>query len=195
MGKQAVEVKANPNAREAILAAAKLAAQSRGYAGLNFRELAATVGVKHASLYYHFASKADLGAAVAKRYWQDTAAGLEAMLAEAGDPLVALRNYPGIFRMSLENGNRLCLVSFMSAEYDDLPDEVKAEVQSFADVNVAWLTQVLSATGLKRKAAEQRAKSVYAAVAGAQLLARSRCDIELFDALIDGYRSGGLLPK
>lgn len=195
MGKPAVEVNANPNAREAILAAARLAAQSRGYAGLNFRELAATVGVKHASLYYHFASKADLGAAVARRYWEDTQAGLDALLAEAGDPALALRNYPAIFRMSLENGNRLCLVSFMSAEYDDLPDDVKAEVQAFADVNVAWLTQVLMATGLKRNAAKQRARSVYAAVAGAQLMARSRCDLALFDALIDGYRVAGLLPK
>ena len=195
MGKPAVEVNANPNAREAILAAARLAAQSRGYAGLNFRELAATVGVKHASLYYHFASKADLGAAVARRYWEDTQAGLDALLAEAGDPALALRNYPAIFRTSLENGNRLCLVSFMSAEYDDLPDDVKAEVQAFADVNVAWLTRVLMATGLKRNAAKQRARSVYAAVAGAQLMARSRCDLALFDALIDGYRVAGLLPK
>jgi TetR/AcrR family transcriptional repressor of nem operon len=95
----------------------------------------------------------------------------------------------------LENGNRLCVVSFMSAEYDDLPDQVKAEVQSFADVNVAWLIKVLAATGLKRIAAEQRARSVYAAVAGAQLIARSRCDIMLFDSLIDGYRSVDLIPK
>jgi hypothetical protein len=29
----------------------------------------------------------------------------------------------------------------MAAEYDDLPDTVKTEVQVFADVNVAWLYQ------------------------------------------------------
>ncbi len=182
------------NARESILEAARLAAQSRGYAGLNFRELAETVGVKHTSLYYHFASKGDLAAAVAKRYWQDTAAGLDAMLAEVGDARVALHNYPGIFRKSLENENRLCLVSFMSAEYDELPEEVKTEVQAFAEVNVAWLTKVLVAMGLPPETSEQRAKSIYAAVAGAQLMARSRSDIALFDALMEGYRSAGLLP-
>lgn len=182
------------NARESILEAARLAAQSRGYAGLNFRELAETVGVKHTSLYYHFATKGDLGAAVAKRYWEDTAAGLDAMLTEAGDSRAALRNYPSIFRKSLENENRLCLVSFMSAEYDELPEEVKTEVQAFADVNVAWLTKVLVSMGLTREASEQRAKSIYAAIAGAQLLARSRSDIAMFDALVDGYRSAGLLP-
>lgn len=182
------------NARESILEAGRLAAQSHGYAGLNFRELAETVGVKHTSLYYHFATKGALAAAVAKRYWQDTNAGLDAMLTELGDSRVALRNYPGIFRTSLENENRLCLVSFMAAEYDDLPDEVRTEVQSFVDVNVAWLTKVLVSMGLAREISEQRAQSIYAAVAGAQLMARSRSDIALFDTLIDGYRSAGLLP-
>jgi TetR/AcrR family transcriptional repressor of nem operon len=69
------------NSREAILAAARRRAQAHGYGGLNFRDLADEVGIKAASLYHHFPSKADLGAAVARRYWQDTAAGLESMLA------------------------------------------------------------------------------------------------------------------
>jgi TetR/AcrR family transcriptional repressor of nem operon len=190
--KQASE--ATPNSREAILEAARLAAQSRGYAGLNFRELADTVGIKHASLYYHFATKADLAAAVAKRYWEDTAAELDGMLADALDPTRALHAYPNIFRKSLQNGNRLCLCSFMSAEYDDLPEAVKTEVQAFTDVNVAWLTKVLTTTGLAKKASVQRAKSIYAAVAGAQLMARSRADLPLFDCLMEGYRAAGLLP-
>jgi TetR/AcrR family transcriptional repressor of nem operon len=185
------------NSREAILAAATRIAQAHGYNGLNFRELAADVGIKAPSIYHHFPSKADLGAAVAKRYWQDTAAGLDAISAEfAGDPLRALHEYPArVFRRSLENGNRLCLCSFMSAEYDDLPTEVQKEVQAFADVNVAWLSKTLVASGLvKRAASEARARSIFAAVSGAQLMARSRADIPLFDALLDGYRAAGLLP-
>src|ERR1700733_4989819 len=131
------------SAREAILEAARLTAQAHGYGGLNFREIGAEVGIKAASIYHHFPSKADLGAAVAKRYWEDTAAELDALLTEASDPVRALRQYPRIFRKSLESDNRLCLCSFMSAEYDDLPQPVKKEVQAFADVNVAWLNKVL----------------------------------------------------
>ena len=70
------------NAKEAILEAARRTAQAHGYGGLNFREIGAEVGIKAASIHYHFPSKADLGAAVARRYWEDTAAALEAMLAE-----------------------------------------------------------------------------------------------------------------
>jgi TetR/AcrR family transcriptional repressor of nem operon len=177
------------NAKEAILEAARRTAQAHGYSGLNFRELADEVGIKAASIHYHFPSKADLGAAVAKRYWEDSAAVLEALWAESSDPVRCLRQYPDTFRKSLESGNRICLCSFMSAEYDDLPEPVKKEVLAFADVNVAWLTRVLSAaTEMSTNESEQRARAIFAAVAGAQLMARSRSDISVFDALIDSYR-------
>lgn len=183
------------NAKEAILVAARQMAQSHGYGGLNFRDLASAVGIKAASIYYHFQNKADLGAAVAQRYWEDTTADLDEILAQSPDPREALRQYPRIFRRSLESENRLCLGSFMSAEYDDLPDVVKKQVQVFADVNVAWLSKVLAEAGLAEPVSpEDRARAIFAAVSGAQLLARSRSDIGLFDELIESYRVAGLLP-
>jgi TetR/AcrR family transcriptional regulator, transcriptional repressor for nem operon len=183
------------SSKEAILAAARRNAQAHGYSGLNFRDLADEVGIKAASMYHHFPSKADLGAAVARRYWEDSAADLEALMTKSSDPLRALHQYPDTFRKALENNNRMCLCSFLSAEYDDLPEPVKKEVQSFADVNVAWLSRVLTAAGVVRhEESERRARAIFAAVAGAQLIARSRSDISLYDALIESYRVAGLLP-
>ncbi|MGT2481524.1 TetR/AcrR family transcriptional regulator [Methylobacterium oryzae CBMB20] len=183
------------NAKETILAAARKTAQAHGYGGLSYRDLAAEVGIKAASIYHHFASKADLGAAVARRYWEDIAGELEAMLETTGDPKECLRLYPGTFRRSLEDGNRLCLCSFMSAEFANLPEAVQREAQRFADVNVAWLAKVLvMAKAVKPGDAEARARAIFAAVSGAQLYARSRSDISQFDALIEGYRTSGLLP-
>jgi TetR/AcrR family transcriptional regulator, transcriptional repressor for nem operon len=183
------------NSREKILAAAKRIAQAHGYSGLNFRDLAEDVGIKAPSIFHHFASKADLAAAVAKRYWEDSAAVLDALLAESSDPVRCLRQYPDTFRKALENDNRICLCSFMAAEYDDLPEAVQKEVQTFADVNVAWLSKVLSAAAVvSSEESERRARAIFAAVAGAQLMARSRSDISLYDALIESYRMAGLLP-
>lgn len=183
------------SSREAILAAAKRTAMAHGYGGLNFRELADEVGIKAPSIYHYFPSKADLGAAVAKRYWEDIVTDLEAISADTPDPIGCLRRYPNIFRKSLENDNRMCLCSFMSAEFDGLPDAVKTEVQVFADVNVAWLSRVLTAAGIvPAEDNETKAHAIFAAIAGAQLMARSRSDISLFDTLIDSYRLAGLLP-
>ena len=75
------------NVREAILAAATTAAQLHGYSGINFRSIGEAVGVKNASIYYHFASKADLAAAVAERYWRDTAEALRSIRESNPDPL------------------------------------------------------------------------------------------------------------
>lgn len=181
--------------KEAILAAAKRTAMAHGYSGLNFRDLAAEIGIKAASVYYHFPGKAELGAAVAKRYWEDIAADLEAISNEAADPLASLHRYPEIFRQSLQNDHRMCLSSFMTAEFDDLPDSVKGEVRMFAAVNVDWLSKALTGAGIVRAAdSAGRACAIYAAVAGAQLMARGRADIALFDVLIDNYRAVGLLP-
>ena len=183
------------NAREDILAAAKLVAQAHGYAGLNFRDLAEQVGIKAASVYYHFPSKADLAAAVAKRYWEDSATYLESLLQNSPGPREALRRYPETFRWALENDNRICLCSFMSAQFDDLPDAVKTEVQAFADVNIAWLKKtLLAAKVVGPREAEKRARAIYSGIVGAQLMARSRADIAIYDSVIESYRTVGLLP-
>lgn len=185
------------NAKEVILTEAKRIAQAHGYSGMNFRELAARVGIKPASIYHHFASKADLGAAVAKRYWEDALSNLNTIRAEEGDARAALRRFPEVFRRSLESENRLCLGSFMAAEHDDLPEPVMREVLTFAEVNTVWLAEMLLAAGVETSAdgAEAKARAIFASVAGAQLIARSRAQIATFDALIDTYRASGLLPS
>lgn len=183
------------NAREAILAAAKSAVQLHGYSGINFRSIAEEVGIKNASIYYHFASKADLGAAVAQRYWQDTSVMLQGIRASTHDPKECLRLYPSIFRKSLNDENKLCLSSFLAAECEDLPEQVTAEVKAFAEINIQWLSGVLKDMGWpEAQQRNRRARAIYSAVAGAQLIARSRAAIDLFDELMESYAEAGLMP-
>jgi TetR/AcrR family transcriptional repressor of nem operon len=182
--------------RELILNAARTTVQAHGYSGLSFRDLARDVGIKSASVHYHFPTKGDLGATLAQAYTEAARADLDLALAETPDPATCLRRYPGFFRKALETDNRMCLCGIMGAEHDALPDAVKAEVRRFGDVNVAWLTTVLSRlTAAKSKdAIEQWALAIFAAIGGAQLAARSRNDIAVYDRIIDGYRASGLLP-
>lgn len=182
--------------RGMIMTAARAVAQAHGYNGLSFRELAKEVGVKSASIHYHFPTKGDLGAALAQRYTEDAKALFDSFLADGADPRVCLRKYTDVFRIALNNDNRMCLCGFMAAEYDDLPDPVKVEVQGFADMNVAWLSEVLSWLDPKAdpNALARRARAIFAAVGGAQVLARSRADISVYDEIIDSYRGAGLIP-
>lgn len=73
---------------------------------------------------------------------------------------------------------RLRLGIFLDAEYDDLPEQVRTEVQTVADITIAWLAGRLVDAGLPdEKASEARARAIFAAVAGPQLLARSCSEI------------------
>jgi TetR/AcrR family transcriptional repressor of nem operon len=182
--------------RETIMAAARLTVQAHGYNGLSFRELAKEIGIKSASIHYHFPTKGDLGAALARRYCEDAKAAFEGFWAESPDPAICLRKYTDIFRLALENENRMCLCGFMAAEYLDLPEAVKVEVQAFAGVNVAWLAKVLSSMDRFSDPgmAEARALAIYAAIGGAQLTARSRADISVYDKIVESYRVAGLIP-
>ncbi|QIA01489.1 MULTISPECIES: TetR/AcrR family transcriptional regulator [Pseudomonas] len=178
------------------MAVARKMVQTRGYNGLSFRELAKEVGIKSASIHYHFPTKGDLGAALAKRYTEDGLQYLDGLRSHSEDLNVWMKGYTDVFRMALVNDNRMCLCGIMSAEYDDLPPEVRTEVDGFTELNVRWLTEVLSVCRpqLSLEERQQQALAIYAAVEGAQLIARGRDDISVYDKTIEIYRSAGLLP-
>lgn len=84
---------------------------------------------------------------------------------------------------------------FKAGEYQDLPEELKKEVLAFADINVAWLAAVLTDIGNGNATDhERRARAIYTAIAGAQLIARTRIDIGLYDELVQSYQDAGLIP-
>jgi len=178
------------------MAVARKMVQTRGYNGLSFRELAKEVGIKSASIHYHFPTKGDLGAALAKRYTEDGLQYLDGLRSHSEDLNVWMKGYTDVFRTALVNDNRMCLCGIMSAEYDDLPPEVRTEVDGFTELNVRWLTEVLSVCRpqLSLEERQQQALAIYAAVEGAQLIARGRDDISVYDKTIETYRSAGLLP-
>ncbi|WP_123508738.1 TetR/AcrR family transcriptional regulator [Pseudomonas frederiksbergensis] len=182
--------------KQTILDAARRVVQARGYNALSFRELAKEVGIKSASIHYHFPTKGDLGAALAKRYTEDTAGYLEQLLTQSQDPAAMMDAYTAAFRAALENDNRMCLCGILAAEHHDLPDEVRVEVDGFTDANVLWLSKVLALRqpDAQPEALERQALSVFGAIQGAQLVSRGRNDIAVYDQMIASYRAAGLIP-
>jgi TetR/AcrR family transcriptional repressor of nem operon len=183
--------------RQKIMSAARLTVQDRGYNGLSFRDLAKEVGIKSASIHYYFPTKGDLGAALAQRYTADFSDYLEGLLAASLDRDSCIRKYTDVFRNTLRNENRMCLGGIMAAEHKELPVEVRAEVVKFGEMNVGWLAKVLSlgeSTPVAADAIQRRARAIFAAVEGAQLVARSRDDVAVYDEIVEAYRTAGLIP-
>jgi len=186
----------SPDTRQNILSVARKMVQSRGFSALSFRDIAASVGVKSASVHYHFPTKGSLGSELARGYTDEMAAYLADALGESADAAAFMTTYVGVFRAALVNDNRMCMCGVMAAERDELPAEVQAEVERFAEVNVEWLAKALERHDGRVPAAarEARALAIFAAVEGAQLIARSRSDVAVYDRAIGAMRGAGLIP-
>jgi TetR/AcrR family transcriptional repressor of nem operon len=105
-----------------------------------------------------------------------------------------MRTYVGIFRKALADDNKMCLASMMAAEYADIPAKARTQIDRFRDLNTRWLAKVLAARHARTAAAilDARAVAIFAAIEGAQLVARGKKDIRLFDRIIDAYIQAGL---
>jgi TetR/AcrR family transcriptional repressor of nem operon len=205
---QPVPVRAPTAAARAILDVAEQLAQTRGYNGFSYADIAAKLGVTTPSLHYHFPSKAELGSALIERYSAVFGAALEAIDQRNLAPLEKLQKYVGLYDSVMLN-DRMCLCGMLAAEHATLPAPMQARLKAFFDANEYWLTGVLDSgvragSFLLKESPNARARVLLGALEGAMLVARSYGDPRRFQVaakyvladLCDGIGSDrGRAPK
>ena len=179
----------------AILEAAQRITQTVGYNGLSFRDVAAEIGIKSASVHYHYPTKGKLGAAIARRYVDNLTFAIGEIDALGLEGNEALAAYVDGIRRTLEQGGLMCLCGMLAAETDALPDEVRVEVRRFIDVNVEWLARTIArgrGNSQASDAVRDQAKALLAALEGAILIARGSGDLASFGAMTKQFERLGL---
>jgi TetR/AcrR family transcriptional repressor of nem operon len=186
-------------AATAILDVAERLAQTKGYNGFSYADIAAELGVTKASLHYHFPSKEALGRALIERYGVVFAGALETIDKSAAKPQQRLRRYVALYDSVMRN-DRMCLCGMLAAEYSTLPASMQAALKRFFDMNERWLAQVLqegrkSGSLAFKESASERANMILAALEGAMLVARSYGDPRRFRVtaghVLEGLGAGG----
>jgi TetR/AcrR family transcriptional repressor of nem operon len=173
----------NP-AAERILDIAERLAQTRGFNGFSYADIAEQLAVTKASLHYHFPSKSELGRTLIVRYQVVFGRALETIDAESGTALEKLRRYIALYDGVLRD-DRMCLCGMFAAEYATLPEPMQEELRRFFDANEVWLARVLAEGERAREFAlwdspEERARVFLGALEGAMLVARSYKDDRRF---------------
>jgi TetR/AcrR family transcriptional repressor of nem operon len=169
---------------ERILDIAERLAQTRGFNGFSYADIAAELPVTKASLHYHFASKAALGRALIMRYHVVFVRALEAIDQESRNALEKLKRYVALYD-SVMRDDRMCLCGMFAAEYSTLPAPMQEELRRFFDANEQWLTAVLTQGREAKELAfwdspQERARVFLGALEGNMLVARSYNDDERF---------------
>ena len=169
------------NVREELLTAAEGRIRRNGFHGVSFRDLAGDLGIKSASVHYHFPKKEDLGVSVVERYAERLFGALEDRVAGGVPPVQA---FVDTYRSALNSADAACLCGVMGAEVLGLPEPVQAAVRSFLKDNIRWLSRVLKELGAADP--EAQATEAVATLQGAMMLAVNLGDKQVFEVAANG---------
>ncbi len=170
-----------------ILDVAQGLVRRRGYSAFSYADISKQVGIRKASIHYHFPSKEALGRELVKRYRNAFQQRLKGIERSETDPQKQLQAFVGLYRDGLSEC-QMCLCGMLSAESEVLSEAVQQEVRLFLSETQIWLKDVLAAGEAAgclqpRISPETEASLLLATVQGAQLIARTAEDSE---ATFDG---------
>ncbi len=165
------------NTAQRILKVAQDIVRNRGYSAFSYADIAEQVGIRKASIHYHFPSKDGLVRVLVQQYRETMGRACDRITRSAVSPQQQLMQFAALYRDGLHH-NQICLCAMLAADFTVLPQSVQDEVHAFFQQTEAWLTTLLQQGCDARlwrcqPSTAQEAKGLIAMLQGAQLLARS----------------------
>ncbi|HEY9825718.1 MAG TPA: TetR/AcrR family transcriptional regulator [Stenomitos sp.] len=164
-----------------ILEAAEIRIRRGGFEAVSYRDLAADVGIKAASVHYHFPQKALLGAAVVDRYSDKVAAALGPVDLTQATVEDHLQRLCDCYAAAVQDDGMICLGCMLGAESKDLPEAVSAAARRFFTWLLDWIESVLG----ERADAATLAIQMIGTLQGTMILAVTLKRPELMDKAAD----------
>lgn len=179
----------NMDTKTQLLDSAERAVRERGYDGFSYADIAQEVGIRKASIHYHYPAKSDLALALIQRYRKALQVLLEDISERGKDAGSKLQAYLKFYRSAMANGDTVCLCVAFAISRDNLANPVLAELNQFHDDSIQWLAKIYaeaiedgSISGVLNP--NHEAASTLALVEGAHLIARSAKNMKRFDSAI-----------
>lgn len=163
-----------------ILEIAERRMRLAGYNAVSYRDIAAEMGIKSASLHYHFPKKENMGVALVRRYSKAFQDRLTEKTYRETDPQKKLTAFVDIYRYALKQQGLICLCAVLGAEASGLPEAVTREVKAFFETNIIWISTTYAAMGIKDP--EEHAKTTLSLLEGAMIVSAVNQDLSVFEA-------------
>ncbi len=163
---------------EQIIDTATELLQKHGFNAFSYGDISKLIGIKTASIHYHYPSKYDLGKSVMKKYRLKHMAAINKIDAESDSPLKKLQSFAELFSHTMGKDYKMSPCSMLITDSSGLPDSIKVEVQDFYIDNETWLASTLK-DGLDKEVFKfdasptECAKTLFSAFEVAMLSARA----------------------
>ncbi|QHG21105.1 TetR/AcrR family transcriptional regulator [Nostoc sp. ATCC 53789] len=181
------------NTYEQIMTVAKELIQNYGYNGFSYADIAARVGIRKATIHYHFPNKSYLAKSTVARYRENFRQKLRHIERQTNDPYHQIEMYVQMYHNVLEESNNICMCGMLAAEFTTLPKDVSQEVQEFFLENEEWLANVIKSLKkleiadidrLDKRSEQNDAWLLLSGLEGAMLLARTHEGLPRFCSIV-----------
>ncbi len=136
--------------RESIIDTADHLIRSNGFNAFSFKDIANKIGIKTASIHYHFPTKSDLAVATIKEHLERFEHLKNELVNKS--PLQKLNGFLSIYTQ-IKSENKVCLVGSLATDLNTVDDNIKSELKNFAELVLLWVTEILT-EGKKQKVFE-----------------------------------------
>ncbi|PST93672.1 TetR/AcrR family transcriptional regulator [Photobacterium sp. NCIMB 13483] len=166
--------------------------QCRGFNGFSFRDIQDELGIKTASIHYHYKTKQDLAIVVFERYltrYKTALITIEQQHVTAADKLKALAN---IF-ITVRDKDKLCLCGMYASDFYSLTNSLEIQLDRFVTFNEQWIEQVITA-GINngefpsQLIATDAARLYFVSLEGSMLISQFK-DADYIQAVVNNYFS------
>ncbi len=130
--------------KEQILDVATELLLSRSFTSFSYQDLSDRLGISKASIHHHFATKEALGVAAAERIGSSVTHRLEEVARTYESPWDRFEGYVVVMSEIMQSGNKICLPGSLQAEYNVIPEAMRAAVSALYRSLRTWLTKVLT---------------------------------------------------
>lgn len=132
--------------RTEILDTAQQLIQRLGVNAMSYADISKAVGIRKASIHYHFSTKDDLVAALLDRYNPYFLKLVDDIITSPEPPETKLRRYCTLFEVTLSSGeqDKACLCGMLGAELKTLKNSLAERVIQFYQDNEVRLVKILT---------------------------------------------------
>lgn len=123
-----------------LLDAAQRMIQHRGYNAFSYHDLADEVGIRTASIHYHFKTKADMGEALIKRYVDTLETNLANLDRCKRTDRARLKGFIDSYRET-SGSDAICLCGSMAADFETMTPAIHQGVRAYLERSELWVKE------------------------------------------------------
>jgi TetR/AcrR family transcriptional repressor of nem operon len=174
--------------KEKIIALATELIETKGYSAFSYQDIADRLGIKKASIHYHFPSKESLGLAVFDAFKKEVDEFIAQYDFEKLSPAEKMHGYFAYHAQLPFDCNKISCIGALTSEWNVLPETLREKMDDFNNWHVGFIASILR-EGIERKEfciageIEHHALLIIAATKGALLMSREKMSIEIYNAI------------